>query len=98
MEHLSSDKLADIKKMSTERVRQKLVGYGKSEEVLLLLEREVLLEELANEWLKEEMEESEGAVAQLEERKSDSGEEREERGERKGEFRGESWIRAEMEW
>ena len=62
MEQLSKRKRTALKKMSTDRVRQRLLGYGKVQEEVAVLERDVLLEELAKAWIQEEMEEGEGAV------------------------------------
>jgi len=72
MEQLSKERRTVLKKLSTDRVRRTLVRYGKVEEEVAALERDVLLEELANEWVKEEMEDGEGAVAGFGEVKSES--------------------------
>src|SRR5688572_10771461 len=61
MEKLSVKKQAELKKMSSERLKQRLLKAGFEEEKLEDMSREDMLEALAEVWLKEEAEE-EGAV------------------------------------
>ena len=61
MEKLSVKKQAELKKMSSERLKQRLLKAGFEEEKLKDMSREDMLEALAEVWLKEEAEE-EGAV------------------------------------
>ena len=68
MEKLSTEKQAEIKKMSTERLKRQLVKAGFKEEQVIDMSREDLLEALAEVWLKEEAEEEGdvgGAVERL---------------------------------
>src|SRR5688572_8043539 len=61
MEKLSVKKQAELKKMSSERLKQRLLKAGFEEEKLEDMSREDMLEALAEVWLKEEAEEK-GAV------------------------------------
>src|ERR1043165_2792935 len=61
MEKLSVKKQAELKKMASERLKQRLLKAGFEEEKLKDMSRDDMLEALAEVWLKEEAEE-EGAV------------------------------------